>query len=122
MQYLTFENYKDLGGTLDETAFKRNLTRASGVIDNFTFNRIEKMKEIPLRAKELCRELVEYFADNLSSVFLSSHTQSAGGVSESESYASFEEQAAKVQCLVTDYLLNETDDNGTPLLYSGCIV
>ena len=122
MQYLTFDEYQNLGGVLDIAAFKRNLTRASGIIENFTFGRIEKMKEVPSNAKELCRDLVEYFHENLSSNHLSSRSQTAGGVSESESYASFQEQSAKIQSLVSDYLANEKDDNGTPLLYSGCIV
>ena len=121
MQYLTFDEYQNLGGVLDISAFKRNLTRASGIIKNFTFGRIEKMKEIPSNAKELCRDLIEYFHANLSSNHLSSRSQTAGGVSESESYASFQEQSAKIQSLVNDYLENEKDDNGVPLLYYGCI-
>ena len=123
MTYLTYEEYSNMGGVLDLTAFNRNIDRACGIIDNATHNRIECMKEVPQRAKALCRELVEYFAANFgSSKQISNHSQSAGGVSESESYVirSTEERAGEINDMVKDYLLNEVDDNGTPLLYRGC--
>ena len=123
MQYLTYEEYLDVGGTLDLTAFKRNIDRACGVIDNATQKRIDGMQSVPQMAMALCRELVEYFAANLgSSKQISNHNQSAGGVSEGESYVirSTEERAGEIGDMVKDYLLNEVDDNGTPLLYRGC--
>lgn len=125
MIYLTYEEYKSLGGNaIDETAFNRYIDRACGIIDNATHNRIECMAEVPQRAKALCRDLVEYFAENFgSSRQISNHSQSAGGVSESESFVirSIEERAGEIDDMVKDYLLNEVDDNGTPLLYRGCI-
>jgi hypothetical protein len=124
MIYLTYTEYKELGGTLEETAFIRNIDRACGVIDNATHNRIEHMTEVPQRAKALCRDLVEYLANDFgSSKQVSNHSQSAGGVSESESFVirSIEERAGEIDDMVKDYLLNEVDDNGTPLLYRGCL-
>ena len=41
MQYLTYEEYTEIGGTLDLAAFNRNIDRACGIIDNATHNRIE---------------------------------------------------------------------------------
>ena len=123
MIYLTYEQYKEIGGALDLTAFNRNIDRACGIIDNATHNRIEYMAEVPQRAKALCRDLVEYLANDFgSSKQISNHSQSAGGVSESESFVirSIEERAGEIDDMVKDYLLNEVDDNGTPLLYRGC--
>jgi hypothetical protein len=126
MQYLTYEEYfSQLGGKLDETAFNRNIDRACGIIDNATFNRIEPMHGIPRQAKALCRDLVEYFAENFgSSRQISNHSQSAGNVSESESYVirSTDERAGEINDMVRDYLGNLTDKNGTPLLYRGCSI
>ena len=125
MQYLTYGEYMEIGGTLDLTAFKRNIDRACGIIDNATQNRIEAMGSVPQMAKVLCRELVEYFASNFgSSKQISNHSQSAGGVSESESYVirSADERAGEIDDMVKDFLLKEVDDYGTPLLYRGCIV
>ena len=124
MIYLTYEQYKEIGGVLDLTAFNRFESRACGIIDNATHNRIEGMAEVPQRARALCRDLVEYFAENFgSSKQISNHSQSAGGVSESESFVirSIEERAGEIDDMVKDYLLNEVDDNGTPLLYRGCL-
>jgi hypothetical protein len=123
MIYLTFEEYSNMGGICDETAFNRNIDRACGIIDNATHNRIECMAEVPQRAKALCRGLVEYLANDFgSSKQVSNHSQSAGGVSESESFVirSIEERAGEIDDMVKDYLLNEVGDNGTPLLYRGC--
>ena len=124
MIYLTYTEYKEIGGTLEETAFVRNIDRVCGIIDNATHNRIECMKKVPQRAKALCRDLVEYLANDFgSSKQISNRSQSAGGVSESESYVirSTEERAGEIGDMVKDYLLNEVDDNGTPLLYRGCL-
>jgi hypothetical protein len=123
MTYLTYEEYKAIGGTIEKTAFNRSIDRACGIIDNATHNRIECMAEVPRKAKALCRDLVEYLANDFgSSKQVSNHSQSAGGVSESESFVirSIEERAGEIDDMVKDYLLNEVDDNGTPLLYRGC--
>ena len=123
MIYLTYDEYNAIGGICDLTAFNRNIDRACGIIDNATHNRIECMAEIPQRAKALCRDLVEYLARySTSDMVVSSRSQSAGGVSESESYVTKTdvELQADIDNMIADYLMAETDDNGTPLLYRGC--
>ena len=124
MTYLTYGEYAEMGGICDLTAFNRNIDRVCGVIDNATHNRVECMAEVPQRAKALCRDLVEYLARySTSDMVVSSRSQSAGGVSESESYATKTdtELQADIDNMIADYLMAETDDNGTPLLYRGCI-
>ena len=123
MIYLTYDEYSTMGGICDLTAFDRNIDRACSIIDNATHNRIECMKKVPQRAKALCRDLVEYLArNNTTEIAVTSRSQSAGGVSESESYATktADDIYGDIQNMVYDYLLNVTDDNGTPLLYRGC--
>ena len=124
MIYLTYEEYSNMGGICDLTAFNRNIDRACGVIDNATHNRIEYMADVPQRAKALCRDLVEYLARNdTTEIAVTSRSQSAGGVSEIESYVTKTnvELQADIDNMIDDYLMAETDDNGTPLLYRGCI-
>lgn len=123
MRYIEYQEYLGIGGICDATAFNRYIDRACGIIDNATHNRIECMAEVPQKAKALCRDLIEYLANDFgSSKQVSNHSQSAGGVSESESFVirSIEERAGEIDDMVKDYLLNEVDDNGTPLLYRGC--
>ena len=122
MQYLDYQEYVSIGGICDATAFNRNIDRACGIIDNATHNRIECMADVPQRAKALCRDLVEYLARySTSDMVVSSRSQSAGGVSESESYVTKTEVElqADIDNMIADYLMAETDDNGTPLLYRG---
>ena len=123
MIYLTYDEYSTIGGICDLTAFNRNIDRACGIIDNATHNRIEYMADVPQRAKALCRDLIEYLARySTSDMVVSSRSQSAGGVSESESYVTKTdvELQADIDNMISDYLLMEKDDNGTPLLYRGC--
>ena len=124
MTYLTYDEYVGIGGTLDLTAFNRNIARASGMIDNATFCRIEKMSNVPENAKHLCRDLIEYLArNNVTELAVTNRSQSAGGVSESESYATktADDVYGDIQNITYDYLLNVTDDKGTPLLYRGAM-
>ena len=122
MRYIEYQEYLDIGGVLDSTAFNRNIDRACGIIDNATHNRIDCMAEVPQQAKALCRDLVEYLARNdTTEIAVTSRSQSAGGVSESESYATktADDMYGDIQNMIYDYLLSVTDDNGTPLLYRG---
>lgn len=124
MRYIEYQEYLDIGGVLDSTAFNRNIDRACGIIDNATHNRIECMAEVPTQAKALCRDLIEYLAtnSNVNEKDVASWSESAGVVSESVSYVSKtkEEMQTDIDGLVYDYLASVTDDNGTPLLYRGC--
>ena len=124
MQYLTYEEYQEIGGTLDLTAFQRNIDRACGFIDANTQNRLNGLKTASRRVKACVRDLVEYLANNMSSgKAVTSKSQSAGGVSESESYATKTTDEINFEMLniVYDYLATEKDDYGTPLLYRGAM-
>lgn len=87
MQYLTYEEYTEIGGTLDLTAFSRNIDRACAMIDNRTQSRLECFEEIPQIVKVVCADMVDYISTNTVDKTITSKSQSAGGVSESESYA-----------------------------------
>ena len=124
MQYLTYEEYTEIGGTLDLTAFKRNIDRACGFVDLHTQSRLQGVVEVSQRVKSCVRDLVEYLAANVSSgKTVTSKSQSAGGVSESESYATKTNDEINCEMLniVYDYLATEKDDCGTPLMYRGAM-
>lgn len=124
MQYLTYEEYQEIGGTLDLTAFERNIDRACGIIDLHTQSRLQSVLEVSRMVKACVRDLVEYLANNLSSGrAVTSKSQSAGGVSESESYANktTDELNAEMLNIVYDYLETEKDDCGTTLMYRGAM-
>jgi hypothetical protein len=124
MQYLTYEEYQEIGGTLDLTAFNRNIDRACGFIDANTQNRLCGVLEASQRVKACVRDLVEYLASNIANgKTVTSKSQSAGNVSESESYATktTEDIGGEMGDILRDYLASETDDCGTPLLYRGAM-
>jgi hypothetical protein len=123
MQYLTYEQYQEIGGELDLTAFNRSIDRATGLIDAHTFNRVREMREVPSQVKACARDLVDYIANNnLITKTITSKSQSAGSVSESESYAekTLEQMTADMTRIVYDYLSSVTDDYFVPVLYRGC--
>lgn len=123
MIYLTYEEYVEIGGVLELTAFNRNIDRTCGIVKNATFGRIDTMTETPREVRACCRELVEYLADNVSGKTITSKSQSAGGVSESESYANKTTEDIENDCanIIFDYLGSVKTENGTPLLYRGAM-
>ena len=124
MQYLTYEEYTEIGGTLDLTAFNRNIDRACAFIDASTQNRLQSVLEVSTKAKACVRDLVEYITSNVSSgKAVTSKSQSAGGVSESESYSTktTDEMSSEMLNIVYDYLATEKDGCGTPLMYRGAM-
>ena len=124
MQYLTYESYQEVGGTLDSTAFNRNIDRACGIVDLHTQSRLQSGLKVSQSVKACVRDLVEYLANNVSSgKAVTSKSQSAGGVSESESYETknTDEMNFETLNIVYDYLISEKDDCGTPLMYRGAM-
>lgn len=87
MLYLTYDEYVEIGGTLDYTAFTRNIDRACAMIDVRTFSRLEHFAEIPQIVKVVCADLLDYISTNTVDKTVTSRSQSAGAVSESESYS-----------------------------------
>lgn len=122
MQYLTYEEYKNIGGKLDLTAFELKITRVCGIVTTATYNRIEALRGIPKEVKELCRDLVELLDKMEGAETVQSRSQSAGGVSESVSYATItkEEQDRQINNIIYDYLFNVKTKDGVSVLYRGC--
>lgn len=124
MRYLTYDEYLNIGGTLEKTAFGRVVDRACGIIDIYTYKRLQGEIKVSERVKACVRDLVEYLDTykRASAVVVTSKSQSAGGVSESESYTTktTDDTNTDVRDIVYDYLWAEETENGVPLLYRGC--
>ena len=123
MQYLTYEEYIEIGGTLDLTAFKRNIDRACAMIDVRTQSRLEVFEEIPQIVKIVCADLVGYIATNtVEKPIVSSKSQSAGGVSESESYAvKTADDFSNDLAMIFEPLATVKTANGISILYRGAM-
>ena len=122
MQYLTYEEYINMGGVLDLTAFNRNIDRACAMIDNRTQSRLECFEEIPQIVKVVCADLVDYIATNTVDKVITSRSQSAGGVSESESYAvkTADDYANDLDRIIEPLEIVKTK-NGISILYKGAM-
>ena len=122
MIYLTYDEYAEMGGICDLTAFNRNINRACAMIDNRTQSRLECFKEISQIVKVVCVDLVDYIATNTVEKAVTSKSQSAGGVSESESYAvkTAEDYSADLDRIFEPLAVVKTK-NGISILYKGAM-
>ena len=122
MIYLTYDEYSAMGGICDLTAFNRNIDRACAMIDNRTQSRLECFDEIPQTVKVVCSDLVDYIATNTVEKTVTSKSQSAGGVSESESYAvkTVEDYSADLDRIFEPLDVVKTK-NGFSILYRGAM-
>lgn len=83
------------------------------------------MDSVPIQVNELCRDLIEYLETNtdVSEKSVASYSESAGPIIQSVSYSTInrDEMREDIQDMLYDYLGSVTNENGTPLLYRGCI-
>lgn len=121
--YIDRTYYKNNGGTeMDEAAFARNEYRARKIVDRLTQNRVAKMQNVPEAVQRLMVELVTLEATQGAAALDNQPVSSFSNDGYSETYAQplTAEMVKQLEMdLVVDYLAEETDDNGTPLLYLG---
>lgn len=58
-QYLNYEEYMDLGGTLEEVPFNEIEFECQRIIDSRTQNRLKKADEIPQEVKLLVNKMIK---------------------------------------------------------------
>lgn len=123
MTYLTYGEYAEMGGICDLTAFNRNIDRACAMIDIRTQSRLETFENTPQIVKIVCADLVGYIATNsVEKPIVTSKSQSAGGVSESESYAvKTADDFANDLDRIFEPLATIKTNNGISILYRGAM-
>lgn len=121
--YIEISYYLANGGTeMDDAAFSRNEYRARKIVDRLTQNRVTKMQNVPEAVQRLMVELVTLEATQGAAALDNQPVSSFSNDGYSETYAQpmTAEMVKQLEMdLVVDYLAEETDDNGTPLLYLG---
>lgn len=116
--YLTYDEYKDRGGNLDEAAFNKYAYAANAKIDYETHGRITEpsmaVKQCMIRLIDISEKaditkngVVSFSHDGLSQTFAK------------PTAAEFDTSASRV---IKEYLAYEKDENGVPLLYRGVSV
>lgn len=121
--YIDLTYYKANGGTeMDDAAFSRNEYRARKILDRVTQNRVTKMAQVPEAVQRLMVELVTLEATQGAAALENQPVTSFSNDGYTETYAQplTAETVKQLEMdLIVDYLAEETDDAGTPLLYVG---
>ena len=121
-QYLEFDEYRLLGGTLDETPFSILELQAQKEIDKYTFGRLKELPEQIKEVKVCIYRLIEMF-NNYNSID-NTNVASENIDGYSVSYISKTEALEKtkryeIMNIIKTYLAECRLDNGTPYLYAG---
>ena len=137
--YLTYEEYSEMGGTLDETLFNTLLLDAQGYIDWYTFNRLWKeewrTEDVMERVKICMYQLISLVAaknnlitpqnTNAGGINVNAQvsTQSNDGVSTTYAVLSgellFSHAKKEIEDTVNRYLNGIVNSVGRKLLYRG---
>lgn len=122
-QYLTYEEYKSLGGTLGEMPFNILELKARQIINERTQNRLKNIEEIPQEVKICVYDLINTMNKyNLSNNSTSSNVSSENTDGYSVTYKSgtelSEEQKKQYDDVMETDLYGVIVDN-TPILYLG---
>lgn len=127
-QYLTYEEYKGLGGTLSEMPFNLLEFETRKRIDNRTQNRIKYMNskpnEVKLCVNAMINTLVQYVVDNSKSINKNVASESIDGYSVSFITGSQIQEAIKskkseLEDIMQTYLGNVRTSENIPVLYLG---
>lgn len=122
-QYLTYAEYIEIGGTLDEAPFNILEFKAQKEIDKYTFGRLTGLDIQKNEVKVCIFELIKTLT-NPSEEPVSSNKSSESYPGYSVSYTTLSNDLIKAKeteigNIITTYLSNCKLDDGTPYLYRG---
>ena len=122
-QYLSYEEYKSLGGTLGEMPFNILELKARQIINERTQNRLKDIEKIPQEVKICVYDLINTMNKyNLSDNSTSSNISSENTDGYSVTYKSGTEMTAEQKAQYEDVMLTDLYGvivNGEAILYLG---
>lgn len=121
--YLDYQTYKNMGGTLDNSAFTTAERKAEYLVNSQaggkTGERLSEFATLPQAVKDCVFELVNHLAE-YGGKMVASESQSLGGQSESVSYVTVSAQEAQEAVLDIIFMyLYPVKLNGVSVLYGG---
>ena len=126
MIYLTYEDYKEMGGEMEKQQFTRFSLMATNIINRITRNRVYNdlinnvIIKYEINLKALMFELIEVSKSKISIVDSGEVTsESNQGMSKSFKQVKMEDVEKAAYDLCEIYLANYQDKHGTPLMYLG---
>ena len=114
-RYLTYKEYRELGGTLDKTPFNLLEFEARKMIDTQTLGKLQELEEQCQEVKMCIKELVDRLNGNQDNKNIAS--ESVG--SYSVSYKNGNEISQEYKDIIFNYLLTCVTEDGIPYLYRG---
>ena len=122
-QYLTYQEYKALGGTLDEMPFNLLEFNARKKIDERTFGRLidkgQEYKEVKLCVYNMITTLNSYSSYDTQNKAISSESTDGYSISYGTPQKSTTEaKNSELEDVINSYLANVVIDN-VPVLYRG---
>ena len=122
-QYLSYEEYKSLGGTLGEMPFNILELKARQVINERTQNRLKDVEKIPQEVKICVYDLIQIInkynnSNNSTSSNISSENTDGYSVTYKSGTELTEEQKKQYDDVMETDLYGVIVDN-TPILYLG---
>lgn len=115
-QYLTYDEYKKLGGNLSEMPFNLLEYRAEKQVDELTSNRFRKISNYPIELKVCLNELITEIEKYNETGSKSSETVGSYSVSYDKPITS--EKQKSLKSIIKTYL-SETKVNDVYVLYCG---
>ena len=121
--YLDYQTYKNMGGTLDNSAFTTAERKAEYLVNSQaggkTGEKLSEFATLPQAVKDCVFELVNHLTE-YGGKMVASESQSLGGQSESVSYVTVSAQEAQEAALDIIYrYLYPVKLNGVSVLYGG---
>lgn len=121
--YIDLKYYRENGGKeMTDAAFSGAEFRARKMVDRLTQGRVKGMAVVPEAVKRLMVELVTMETTQGAAVLNNQAVTSFSNDGYSETYADplTRDRVKEIEySLISEYLADEADDNGTPLLYLG---
>lgn len=120
-QYLSYEEYKSLGGTLGEMPFNILELKAQQIINERTQNRLKNVEDIPVEVKVCVYHLVNIassYQSKVSDVSVASESTDGYSISYKSGTDLTEEQKKQYDDVMETDLYGVIVDN-TPILYLG---
>ena len=116
INYLTYNEYKHLGGDIPEMSFNIFEYKAEKKIDEYTFGRLKKTFSYPDELKMCVFELISEFNKEKNIGNIVSETDGNYSVS----YSSYSKEEAENNIAKTiKFWLSNTEIDGVPALYCG---
>ena len=112
-QYLTYPEYRQLGGKLEEVPFNLLELKARGKVDERTLGRLKNLPSQITEVKACIFRLVEIMNKSNANI----QSESTDGYSVS--YGNVETQKKTIDDIIRDYLIGCKLEDGTPYLYCG---